>query len=142
MVLGRWVARLISFEAGWCGSRAVCTVSRSSSPGTLQRLPPMSVRALISRMTRSMTPVPSSGPPRRASRDHRSGHVNPHWARHMSDQLGELLRDATRHEQPSNKPWPPGTPSVPSLPGPPSPATNERSISRLPNRSAQWARVA
>ncbi len=37
MVLGRWVARLISFQAGWCSSRAVCTVSRSSSPATLQR---------------------------------------------------------------------------------------------------------
>lgn len=37
MVLGRWVARLISFQAGWCSSRAVCTVSRSRSPGMLQR---------------------------------------------------------------------------------------------------------
>ncbi len=26
-------------------------------------------------------------------------HVNPYWARHMSDQLGELLRDTIRHEQ-------------------------------------------
>jgi hypothetical protein len=26
-------------------------------------------------------------------------HVNPHWARHLSDQLGELLRDTIRHEQ-------------------------------------------
>ncbi len=34
MVLGRWVARLISFQAGWCSNRAVCTVS---SPATLQR---------------------------------------------------------------------------------------------------------
>ena len=37
MVLGRWVARLISFQAGWCSSRAVCTVSRSCSPAMLQR---------------------------------------------------------------------------------------------------------
>ncbi len=55
---------MISFPAGWCRSRAVCTVSKSRSPGMLQRLPPMSVRALSSRMTRSSTPVPSSGPPR------------------------------------------------------------------------------
>jgi hypothetical protein len=68
MVLGRWVTRLISFRAGWCRSRAVCTVSRSRSPGMLQRLLPMSVQALSSRMTRSSTPVPSSGPPRWASR--------------------------------------------------------------------------
>jgi hypothetical protein len=73
MVLGRWVARLISFQAGWWSSRAVCTVSRSSSPAMLQRLPPMSVLALISRMRRSRTPVPSSGPPRRASRARRWG---------------------------------------------------------------------
>jgi len=26
-------------------------------------------------------------------------HVNPHWARHTSEQLGELLRDTIRHEQ-------------------------------------------
>jgi hypothetical protein len=26
-------------------------------------------------------------------------HVNPRWARHMSEQLGELLRDTIRHEQ-------------------------------------------
>jgi hypothetical protein len=26
-------------------------------------------------------------------------HVNPHWARHISEQLGELLRDSIRHEQ-------------------------------------------
>jgi hypothetical protein len=26
-------------------------------------------------------------------------HVNPHWARHVSEQLGELLRDSIRHEQ-------------------------------------------
>lgn len=39
MVLGRWVARLISFRTGRCSSRAVCTVSRSRSPAMLQRLP-------------------------------------------------------------------------------------------------------
>jgi hypothetical protein len=49
MVLGRWVARLISFQGGWWSSRAVCTVSRSCSLGMLQRPSPMSVRALSSR---------------------------------------------------------------------------------------------
>ena len=31
MVVGRWVARVISLQDGWCGSRAVCTVRRSWS---------------------------------------------------------------------------------------------------------------
>ena len=31
--------------------------------------------------------------------DAASRHVNPHWARYMSDQLGELLRDSIRQEQ-------------------------------------------
>jgi transposase-like protein len=33
------------------------------------------------------------------SDDAANRHVNPHWARYMSEQLGELLRDAIRHEQ-------------------------------------------
>ncbi|MGH3791635.1 MAG: ISH6 family transposase [Pseudonocardiaceae bacterium] len=33
------------------------------------------------------------------SDDAANRHVNPHWARHMSEQLGELLRDSIRLEQ-------------------------------------------
>ncbi|MGH4002719.1 MAG: hypothetical protein ACRDSO_01215, partial [Pseudonocardiaceae bacterium] len=33
------------------------------------------------------------------SDDAANRHVNPHWARYMSNQLGELLRDSIRHEQ-------------------------------------------
>jgi hypothetical protein len=54
-------------------------------------------------------------PPRRTSQDflrrrRANRYVNPHWARHMSDQLGELLRGALCHEQTTT--WPPGTPSL------------------------------
>jgi hypothetical protein len=43
------------------------TVRVSRRPAGLQRTPPMSVRVLISCIRRSRTPVPSSGPPMRAS---------------------------------------------------------------------------
>ena len=37
MVLGRWMARLISLKAEWCRSSAVCAVRRSRRPTMLQR---------------------------------------------------------------------------------------------------------
>jgi len=69
MVLGRWVVRLLSFQAGWCSSRAVCPVSRSRSPGMLQRTgADVGSGVDLAYDAFSSTPVPSSGPPRRASR--------------------------------------------------------------------------